>query len=188
MHAHLWLHRRGANQPLNTKPRCGEVRHFLVERGTNLELKLEVVVRTTVKVHGLFSPLVVDLAEGDAKSALKARGQQVRLRTTCEHAPRGAVGAGATLVLVRPLSKYHPADGRACQVRGARENTDRIRTPSDRSRPLHRRLGYFLRTSLQYYLCVATIQPRGHNTVKNHRRTGVAMPGRLHQPRSSHPS
>lgn len=61
---HFRLHRRRANQPLHAQPRRGELRHVDVERRSNLEVELEVVVRSVVNIDRLFSPLVVNLPTG----------------------------------------------------------------------------------------------------------------------------
>lgn len=67
LYPHFRLHRRRADQPLDPQPRGRQLRHLAVERRTNLEVQLEVVVGSAVDglrvqvVHGLLPSLVVNL-------------------------------------------------------------------------------------------------------------------------------
>lgn len=73
LHSHLRLHGRAANKPLHPQTCSRELRHFTVERRPNLEIQLEMVVRTNTSapelavhvVHRLLATLVVHLYSGE---------------------------------------------------------------------------------------------------------------------------
>ena len=70
LHSHLRLHSRAADEPLHPQTCSRELRHFAVERRPNLEIQLEMVVRTNTSspelathvINRLLAALMVHLS------------------------------------------------------------------------------------------------------------------------------